>query len=123
MAGLSELREATLSILCGGEAAALQLGHDRLEVGESLGEVPADAPAVPLQRDLEARQRSLRLRPASEIRELDLDLRKKGDRERSRLLHRLRILGIDWGQPLQTFGQTGTFHELWRLAWGRPEAA
>ena len=117
MAGLSELRDATLSILCGGEAAALQLVHDRLEIGESLGEVPADAPAVPLQRDLEARQRSLRLRPTSAIRELDLDLRKDGDRERSRLLHRLRILGIDWGQPLEAFGKVGTFHELWRLQW------
>jgi len=117
MAGLSELRDATLSILCGGEAAALQLVHDRLEIGESLGEVPADAPAVPLQRDLEARQRSLRLRPASAIRELDLDLRKEGDRERSGLLHRLRILGIDWGQPIESFGKTGTFHELWRLQW------
>ena len=117
MAGLSELRDATLSILCGGEAAALQLVHDRLEIGESLGEVPAEAPAVPLQRDLEAHQRSLRLRPTSEIRDLDLDLRKEGDRERSRLLHRLRLLGIDWGQPLEAFGKAGTFHELWRLQW------
>jgi len=117
MAGLAELRDATLSILCGGEEAALQLIHDRLEIGESLGEVPANAPAVPLQRDLEARQRSLRLRPGSEIRELDLDLRKENDREKSRLLHRLRLLGIDWGQPLEAFGKAGTFHELWRLQW------
>ncbi|MFL5290224.1 MAG: DUF5682 family protein [Myxococcales bacterium] len=117
MAGLAELRDATLAILCGGDPTPLQLVHDRLEIGESLGEVPSEAPAVPLQRDLEARQRSLRLRPTGEIRELDLDLRKENDRERSRLLHRLRLLGIDWGEPVESVGKIGTFHELWRLRW------
>jgi hypothetical protein len=39
----------------------------RLEVGEALGEVPPETLTIPLQRDLEARQKSLRLKPTTEI--------------------------------------------------------
>src|SRR5262249_49978798 len=58
-------------------------------------------------------------------RELDLDLRQPNDLARSRLLHRLLLLGLPWGQPQPTpRGQAAnsTFHERWRLAW-QPELA
>src|SRR5690606_22551144 len=95
----------------------LALVHDRLVVGDVLGEVPAAAPAVPLQRDLTRIQRRLRLRPEAAGRELELDLRKETDAERSRLLHRLRLLGIGWGEPADSRAGTGTFRETWRLRW------
>jgi hypothetical protein len=36
------------------------------------------------------------------------------------LLHRLRLVGIGWGEPRAVSGKSGTFHELWALQW-RPE--
>ncbi|NEB72372.1 hypothetical protein G3I39_35655, partial [Streptomyces fulvissimus] len=51
-----------------------------------------------------------------------LDLRKENDAARSRLLHRLRLLRVDWGAPTVSRGGTGTFRESWRLSW-QPELA
>jgi Family of unknown function (DUF5682) len=118
--GLDELREAALATLCGGETEKLDLIRDKLEIGEKLGEVPAETPTVPLQRDLERLQKRLRLRPSAEERNLDLDLREENGRARSELLHRLRLVGIDWGEPRAVSGKSGTFHEVWVLRW-RPE--
>lgn len=117
MPGLQEINEAVLTVLCHGNPEPLRLIHDRLEVGNELGTVPKEAPTVPLQKDLEAQQKRLRLPPKSEIKTLDLDLRKDNDRARSRLLHRLGLLGIPWGQPRHVSRKSGTFHELWQLQW------
>ncbi|MFF9685135.1 DUF5682 family protein [Streptomyces sp. NPDC014623] len=115
--GLDEATDAVRAVMCGGSDVPLALVRDRLVVGEVLGEVPDTAPAVPLQRDLDKQQRTLRLRPEAERRELELDLRKDTDAARSRLLHRLRLLGVHWGQPTAGRGSTGTFRESWRLHW------
>ncbi|MFJ3774375.1 DUF5682 family protein [Streptomyces sp. NPDC090075] len=115
--GLGETTDAVRAVLCEGSDVPLALVHDRLVVGDVLGEVPEAAPAVPLQRDLAREQRRLRLKPEALERELELDLRKDTDTGRSRLLHRLRLLGIGWGEPVQSRGSTGTFRETWRLRW------
>ncbi|GAA4904313.1 DUF5682 family protein [Streptomyces coeruleoprunus] len=118
LAGLTETTDAVRAVMCDGSDVPLALVHDRLVVGDVLGEVPDGAPAVPLQRDLTRLQRGLRLKPEALERELDLDLRKDTDAARSRLLHRLRLLGIDWGEPAAgRTGSTGTFRESWRLRW------
>ncbi|MFE5599475.1 DUF5682 family protein [Streptomyces coelicoflavus] len=114
--GLSETTDAVRAVLCDGSDVPLALVHDRLVVGDVLGEVPAGAPAVPLQRDLTRTQRRLRLKPEAVERELELDLRKETDTGRSRLLHRLRLLGVGWGEPTAS-RSTGTFRETWRLRW------
>lgn len=119
--GLAELSEALLSVLCHGDRAPMRLIRERLEVGEVLGEVPEGAPTVPLQRDLQAEAKSLRLKPSPEAKLLDLDLRKDTDRARSRLFHRLSVLRVPWATPREAAGsKSGTFHELWELVW-RPE--
>ncbi|MET9082575.1 DUF5682 family protein [Streptomyces sp. NPDC004237] len=115
--GLGETTDAVRAVLCEGSDVPLALVHDRLVVGDALGEVPEAAPAVPLQRDLAREQRRLRLKPEALERELELDLRKDTDTGRSRLLHRLRLLGIGWGEPVESRGSTGTFRETWRLRW------
>ncbi|AZQ40634.1 hypothetical protein EJ357_28335 [Streptomyces cyaneochromogenes] len=115
--GLSETTDAVRAVMCDGSDVPLALVHDRLVVGDVLGEVPRSAPAVPLQRDLDRIQRRLRLKPEALERELELDLRKENDAERSRLLHRLRLLGVEWGEPVASRGSTGTFRETWRLRW------
>ncbi len=109
-------------MLCHGAAEPMALVRERLEIGDALGEVPEGAPAVPLQRDLEAQQRRFRLKPTAEARDLDVDLREPSGRGKSLLLHRLRLLGIPWGEPREAWGSTGTFRELWRLRW-QPELA
>ena len=115
--GLSETTDAVRAVMCEGSDVPLELVRDRLVVGDVLGEVPPSAPAVPLQRDLARLQRRLRLKPEALERELELDLRKENDAARSRLLHRLRLLGIAWGEPAASRGSTGTFRETWRLRW------
>ncbi|MEV6163712.1 DUF5682 family protein [Streptomyces sp. NPDC052052] len=117
LAGLSETTDAIRAVMCEGSDVPLALIQDRLVVGGTLGEVPDTAPAVPLQRDLTRRQRTLRLKPEAMERELELDLRKETDAARSRLLHRLRILAVGWGEPTTGRTSTGTFRESWRLCW------
>ena len=121
--GLGEVTEAALAVLCGGEPARLRLIRDRLIVGEEMGALANDVPLVPLQYDLETQARHLRLKRDPAERALDLDLRQPMHLQQSQLLHRLTLLGIDWGR-LQRVpgGRQGTFHELWKLAW-RPELA
>jgi hypothetical protein len=120
--GLAELNEAILAVLCHGEATPLQLIRQRLEVGDLLGEVPAETPTVPLARNVAALQKRLRLAPSTEIRQLDLDLRQDNDLSRSHLLHRLNLLGMGWGERQSAGSRTSTFHEVWRLQW-QPEFA
>jgi hypothetical protein len=117
LAGLAELTEATRAVLCDGDELRVELIGRRLVVSERLGEVPDDMPAVPLARDLAAQQRSLRLKAEALERALDLDLRRDIDLARSRLLHRLRLLGIPWGESLGGSRGKGTFREEWRLRW------
>jgi hypothetical protein len=123
LAGLGEANDAVRAVMCDGSDVPLALIHDRLVVGDDLGEVPDSAPAVPLARDLAREQRALRLKPEAGERELDLDLRKDTDAARSRLLHRLGLLDVPWGEPGERrAGSTGTFREVWRLCW-EPELA
>ena len=122
LAGLSELMEATRSVLCGGSDAPLALIGRKLVVGEALGQVPEAAPMVPLHQDLVREQKRLRLPAEAVERMLDLDLRKDTDLARSQLLHRLTLLDVPWGRAQRGSGQRGTFHELWMLQW-RPELA
>jgi len=118
--GLAELGDAILAVLCGGNTAPLALVRQRLEIGESLGRVPPETPSVPLARDVAAKQKSLRLKVSAEAKLLDLDLRNDTDRERSRLFHRLNVLGVPWAAPREVGGKSGTFHEFWEVLW-RPE--
>jgi hypothetical protein len=122
LAGLAEVTEATRAVLCDGDELRVQLVNRKLVVGERLGEIPADMPGVPLAQDLASTQRSLRLPPSALARDLRLDLRRQIDSDRSRLLHRLRLLDVPWGEPMQDRGGKGTFWESWRLEW-EPEFA
>ena len=116
--GLAEVNEAILTVLCHGDATPLKLIRKRLDTGQRIGRVPPETPSVPLLRDIEREQKQLRMKVTEEIVTLDLDLRKDTDRAKSRLLHRLQLLGIPWGKP-QTAAvrSTGTFHEFWQLQW------
>jgi len=118
--GLPEADDAIRAVFTFGSTLPMALVHDELIVAERLGGVPPDVPQVPLAADVAREQKRLRLPPSPAARELDLDLRKPGDLERSHLLHRLALLDIPWGAPQAARGATGTFHERWMLRW-QPE--
>ncbi len=121
LAGLAEVDEATRAVLCEGDPVAARFVTERLVVGERLGTVSGDVPTVPLEADLVRTCRSLRLRREAQPRAVDLDLRRPVDLGRSRLFHRLQLLGVEWAAPaVSDVRGTGTFRETWRLEW-RPE--
>lgn len=115
-AGLEELNEATLSVLCNGEDILIKLIEKALIVSDKIGEVPIDVPRPPLQTDIEKLQKKLRLPQTADFKDYTLDLRKENDLERSIFLHRLELLGIKWGDRYDVSSK-GTFKEQWRLQW------
>jgi hypothetical protein len=114
--GLSEFNDAVRAVFCFGDDTPMQLIAEKLIVSELLGQVPETTPSLPLQQDLQREQKRLRLPPEATQQVRDLDLRKPNDLDRSRLLHRLRLLDIPWGATERATGK-GTFRELWRLQW------
>jgi hypothetical protein len=115
-AGLDELNEATLSVLCNGEPVLMELIQRELIVSDRIGEVPTEIPKPPLLTDIERQQKRLRLPPTADFKDYTLDLRKDTDLHRSILLHRLQLLEIKWGFRSDVAGK-GTFKEQWRLQW------
>ncbi len=121
LGGIVGGHRATRSVMCDGNDVLLDLITRRLVVGEALGAVPEETPTVPLEADLRARSKTLRLKQQAGAKNLDLDLRRDIDVERSQFLHRLGILEIDWGTPADSeVRSTGTFRETWALQW-KPE--
>ena len=121
--GLPELDEASRTVLTLGDDTALRFIRDALVVGDRLGGVPPAVPTVPLQRDVDALQKRLRLKPEALQKSLDLDLRSDNDLARSHLLHRLSLLEVPWGVVAKVGRSArGTFHEIWTLQW-QPEFA
>ena len=114
--GLAELTEATISVLCEGSAERLSLVERELVIGDTLGAVPPDTPVVPLAADLTREAKRLRMPKAAAEKTYDLDLRTPNDLDRSKLLRRLALLGVPWGELRQS-RSTGTFRESWRVVW------
>jgi len=119
MPGLAEMTDAARTVLTTGEDAPLKLIQRDLIIGNRLGRIPTNVPTVPLQRDLERLQKSLRLKVSATQEMLELDLRNNNDLLRSHLLHRLRLLGVNWGEFTESSSK-GTFREIWKLQW-QPE--
>jgi hypothetical protein len=113
---LDELNDAVQAVMLFADPLPMQLLHQKLIIGERLGHVPDESPMTPLQKDLAAQQKRLRLMPTAAHTELVLDLRKDTDLQRSYLLRQLRLLGINWGSSDYARGK-GTLKEAWRLVW------
>ena len=110
---LYDMNEAALSVLCHGNEVPMQIIHRDLIVGRSMGTVPDDVPTVPLQRDFHREVERLKLTISEDQTDLLLDLRKSLERDISRFLIRLQILGILWGNC----NETDIVYELWTLEW------
>lgn len=121
-AGFEEIRDAVVACVCGGESLPWDQHADELLLGREVGAIPPDTPLMPLLEDLQRQQKRVRLKPEALPRELALDLRTDSGAERSTLLHRLRLLDVDWGRAEDAGRSRGTFRERWTLAW-QPEFA
>jgi hypothetical protein len=117
LAGLSEVTDAARAALGQGADAPLLLLSSEMVVGARLGAVPDSTPMVPLARSLAVEQKRWRLKPEPVAKLLELDLRRPLDLGRSQLLHRLLVLGVPWGHPVDGRGSTGTFREAWQVQW------
>ena len=116
MPGLAELTEATVAVLCEGREEPLALIARELVVGETLGRVPSSVPTVPLAADLNREAKRLRVPRTAAQKQYNLDLRNATDLDRSKLFHRLGLLGIDWAVAVGSRG-SGTFRESWDVTW------
>ena len=135
IAGIDELRAAAISIFCQGYESRMELIDQKLIIGDVMGKVPPEIPAIPLQQDLDKRIKSTRLtkyRNSTESHWLKatkaeprggIDLREPTDLAKSHLLHRLNILKIKWGKLKKGNRRaTGSFKEFWKLQW-KPDFA
>nr|WP_295931591.1 DUF5682 family protein [uncultured Dyadobacter sp.] len=114
--GLKEFNEATVAVMCMGDAVFMKLIYRELIVGKAFGQIPDGTPQVPLQRNLDQLAKKFRMKIQPEEKLLKLDLREENDLQKSILLHRLQLLNVDWGTIEITTGK-GTFKEEWTLRW------
>ena len=114
--GLTEMIDASLAVLCGGDTLPLKLINERLIIGAAVGEVASDVPQPPLQADLTKQLKKYRLKLETDPQELTLDLRSAAGIAKSVLFNRLLLLNISWGTFLPSSGR-GTFRENWKLCW------
>lgn len=121
IAGIAELEEAATSVFAEGRKEAIDLIRNKLIIGEVMGNVPHNIPQIPLQQDLEKTIKTARLskeRKSLSPTERKLDLRKETNLIASHLLHRLRLLNINWGKEMAVSERnTGSFSEIWQLCW------
>lgn len=104
----------------GGSHPFLDAVHDALR-GQARGKLAPDAPVPPLVLDLRATLHRLDLETRNE-RTVELDLSGTDDLERSRTLHRLRVLRIagfekTGGSDLVIRDDLARVVETWRLKW------
>lgn len=113
---LDDFTEACTSVMGMGSRHTLDTIRHSLLVGNRIGSVPAATPQLPLIADVEKQRKKLRLPQTAESKTIELDLRKEHDLQKSRFLHRLNLLGIDWGETVHSRSK-GTFKETWELCY------
>jgi hypothetical protein len=120
--GLPETLQAIEAVFARGEPSWRPLLQKDLLVGDRLGELPAGLARLPLEEDVLATMRSLRLKQAASATRVELDLREESGKARSVFLHRLAVLRLPYGEKANAGRTRGTFKEVWQLQW-RPEFA
>ncbi len=109
---LSDFNDAVTTVMGFGDDILLQLIRKELIVGNRMGEVPDNVPKVPLVLDVERQMKKFRIPANTEVKKIELDLRKPNDLAKSIFFHRLALLDIDMITPEQSSGK-GTFKENW----------
>ncbi len=130
--GIEELSEAVVTVFCNGYETQLELIKQRLIIGTKMGQVPASIPIIPLQQNLEAQIKKLKLSKYKKAKQTwlkanssrpqgGLDLRQDFDLKQSHFLHRLTLLEIPFGRLEEATGrELSTKNEYWQMEW-KPE--
>lgn len=130
---LRDLRDAAETCLGEGSFAAISIACADTEIGTKIGALPEGVSRTSIQDDFYRLLKDLKLDKYRTItaQDLKLDLRENRrasseksaflDLNRSFFLHRLRVLGIEFAQKLNTEQDNATWSEAWTLRWS-PEA-
>lgn len=126
---LRDLRDAAITCLGRGEAAAVLPFLVDVEVGDAVGRLPKGISRTSIQDDFYYNLESLKLSryQTDRVHRLELDLREDRfvkteaaafrDRNGSTFLHRLRTLGVPFGEQIDARQTDATWKEVWKLRW------
>ncbi len=119
---LTELLDATRSVMTEGRQGPVDQIYNQLVIGQAMGALADSVPSLPIEQDLDASIKRLRLKKSDAISKQTLDLRKDSGLARSQLFRRLQVLDIPWADENHSYGAQGSFREEWQLQW-QPEFA
>lgn len=119
---LTELLDATRSVMTEGRQGPVDQIYQPLVIGEQMGALAASVPTLPIEQDLDAAIKRLRLKKTTSVSQVSLDLRKENGLARSQLFRRLLVLEIPWAVEERYHSGQGSFREEWQLQW-QPEFA
>jgi hypothetical protein len=126
---LRDLRDAAVTCLGRGEVESIRPHLHDVEIGHEIGALPKGISRTALQDDFYHLLDGLKLAKyqTEKAQDLELDLRENRfvkseaaaflDRNRSTFLHRLALLGVEFGEPLSAGQDQATWKERWRLRW------
>lgn len=126
---LDDLHDSAIALLGHGERANIAEALARVDVGTAIGELPKGVSRTSIQEDFDRELDRLKLdkyRTAVK-QDLSLDLRENRqakttaaaflDLERSSFLHRLRMLGVKFGENVAVRQDSATWAERWAVQW------
>lgn len=126
---LADLHDAAITLIGHGVSSAVQESLARADVGTAIGRLPRGVSRTSIQDDFDRELERLKLTKyrTAVKEEISLDLRENRrvktesaaflDLNRSSFLHRLRVLGITFAEPVATGQQSATWAERWNLQW------
>lgn len=129
---LADLQDAAVTLVGHGEKSTVAEALQHVNVGTAIGELPKGVSRTSIQEDFDRQLNRFKLDKYKKtvVEELTLDLRENRhaktteaaflDLGRSTFLHRLRVLGVDFGKAMPTGQQQATWAEKWKLQW-QPE--
>lgn len=130
---LRDLRDAAVTCMGGGSAAAISLAVADTEIGTCIGSLPDGVSRTSIQEDFYRQLKHLKLEKYRTVtaQTLSLDLRENRivktqkaaflDLSRSYFLHQLRVLDVSFVQKQEVSQENATWAEQWILRW-TPEA-
>lgn len=128
-ANFTDLRDCAVTCLGHGSFGEISKACADVEIGTKIGLLPEGTVCTSVQEDFMRQLKELKLERfrSAKGEELELDLREnirvKSEKSaflglnRSFFLHRLRVLGINFGEKLQRYQENATWAELWKLQW------
>lgn len=129
---LADLQDAAVTLVGHGERSTVAEALQHANVGTAIGELPKGVSQTSIQEDFDRQIHRFKLEKFKKTtaEELSLDLRENRhakttetaflDLGRSTFLHRLRVLGVEFGKPQPTGQQQATWAEKWLMQW-QPE--